>query len=233
MTKKETMRHRAPARLCLRLLTRVAAVLCAGCGSQSSSSRHESTTVQRPVINDAPSATVSPTAQVVLRGYRAEWTAFERASATADAFAPAFEVKAGERVTGKARCRSHRACRDALAAPARRPVRGSVCDPFAQKITEWVDRSQGRVRADVVHRKIQALGYHGSERTTRRVVAALKAEWRRSSASSQGVLAACTTRLASPQEMLPTGGRRRSAASVSVMTAGTWPSTSTAIRDTG
>jgi hypothetical protein len=217
MTKKETMRHRAPARLCLRLLTRVAAVLCAGCGSQSSSSRHESTTVQRPVINDAPSATVSPTAQVVLRGYRAEWTAFERASATADAFA-------------------HRACRDALAAPARRPVRGSVCDPFAQKITEWVDRSQGRVRADVVHRKIQALGYHGSERTTRRVVAALKAEWRRSSASSQGVLAACTTRLASPQEMLPTGGRRRSpkeAASVSVMTAGTWPSTSTAIRDTG
>ena len=62
------------------------------------------------------------------------------------------------------------------------PARGSVCDPFAGKITEWVDRSQGRVRADVVHRKLEALGYHGSERTTRRVVAALKVEWRRSSA---------------------------------------------------
>lgn len=62
------------------------------------------------------------------------------------------------------------------------PARGSVCDPFAEKITEWVDRSQGRVRADVVHRKLEALGYHGSERTTRRVVAALKVEWRRSSA---------------------------------------------------
>jgi transposase len=59
--------------------------------------------------------------------------------------------------------------------------RGSVCDPFSEKITEWVDRSQGRVRADVVHRKLEALGYHGSERTTRRVVAALRADWRRSS----------------------------------------------------
>lgn len=61
------------------------------------------------------------------------------------------------------------------------PARGSVCDPFAEKITEWVDRSQGRVRADVVHRKLEALGYAGSQRTTRRVVAALKADWRRSS----------------------------------------------------
>jgi hypothetical protein len=56
-----------------------------------------------------------------------------------------------------------------------------VTDPFAEKVTEWVDRSQGRVRADVVHRKLEALGYRGSERTTRRVVAALKADWRRTS----------------------------------------------------
>lgn len=59
------------------------------------------------------------------------------------------------------------------------PARGSVTDPFAEKITEWIDRSQGRIRADVVHRKLEAQGYRGSERTTRRVVAALKREWRR------------------------------------------------------
>jgi transposase len=61
-------------------------------------------------------------------------------------------------------------------------ARGSVTDPFAEKIGEWIDRSQGRVRADVVHTKLEALGYHGSRRTTRRVVAALKADWRRSHA---------------------------------------------------
>lgn len=60
--------------------------------------------------------------------------------------------------------------------------RGSVTDPFAEKITEWIDRSQGRVRADVVHAKLTAVGYEGSERTTRRVVSALKAEWRRTNA---------------------------------------------------
>jgi transposase len=59
------------------------------------------------------------------------------------------------------------------------PSRTSVTDPFATKIAEWIDRSQGRIRADVAHRKLEALGYLGSERTTRRVVAALKREWRR------------------------------------------------------
>ncbi|MST31931.1 IS21 family transposase [Acidimicrobiaceae bacterium USS-CC1] len=62
------------------------------------------------------------------------------------------------------------------------PARGSVTDPFAEKIIEWIDRSQGRIRADVVHRKLDSLGYQGSERTTRRVVAALKREWRRTNA---------------------------------------------------
>jgi transposase len=45
------------------------------------------------------------------------------------------------------------------------------------QIIEWIDKSQGRVRADVVHRKLEAMGYQGSERTTRRVVAALKDDW--------------------------------------------------------
>jgi transposase len=55
-------------------------------------------------------------------------------------------------------------------------VRSKVAEAFADKIGEWIDRSSGRVRADVVHEKLAAMGYEGSERTTRRVVAALKAE---------------------------------------------------------
>ena len=44
-------------------------------------------------------------------------------------------------------------------------------DPFLDKIEEWVDRSNGQVRADVVHDKLVAMGFTGSERTTRRAVA--------------------------------------------------------------
>jgi transposase len=56
-------------------------------------------------------------------------------------------------------------------------VRSKVAEAFAEKITEWIDRSSGRVRADVVHAKLAAMGYAGSERTTRRVVAALKSDY--------------------------------------------------------
>ena len=52
--------------------------------------------------------------------------------------------------------------------------RPTITDPFADKIAEWVGRSCGAVRADVVHRKLMAMGFVGSERTTRRVVARLK-----------------------------------------------------------
>ncbi len=54
-------------------------------------------------------------------------------------------------------------------------VRSRVAEAFADKIAEWIERSNGRVRADVVHDKLRAMGYSGSARTTRRVVAALKA----------------------------------------------------------
>jgi hypothetical protein len=56
--------------------------------------------------------------------------------------------------------------------------RPSVIDPFAAKLEELVDRSKGKIRADVAHRKIVAMGFTGSERTTRRAVAQLKAAWR-------------------------------------------------------
>ena len=51
-------------------------------------------------------------------------------------------------------------------------------DAFAAKIEEWVDRSRGRIRADVAHQRLVAMGYMGSERTTRRAVAEAKRRWR-------------------------------------------------------
>jgi transposase len=51
-------------------------------------------------------------------------------------------------------------------------------DPFREKVEEWVDASRGRVRADVAQRKLEAMGYSGSERTTRRAVAEAKAVYR-------------------------------------------------------
>lgn len=52
--------------------------------------------------------------------------------------------------------------------------RDQLVDPYLAKIEEWVERSHGRVRADVVHDKLRALGFDGSERTTRRTVARVK-----------------------------------------------------------
>ena len=51
-------------------------------------------------------------------------------------------------------------------------------DAFAQKIEEWVDRSRGKIRADAAHQRLVAMGYMGSERTTRRAVADAKRRWR-------------------------------------------------------
>jgi transposase len=62
-----------------------------------------------------------------------------------------------------------------LPVPARRRPR---VDAFAEKIEEWVDRSRGKIRADAAHQRLVAMGYQGSERTTRRAVAAAKRAWR-------------------------------------------------------
>lgn len=64
--------------------------------------------------------------------------------------------------------------------PAAGPVSSKLAGAFIDKVEEWVTRSGGRVRADVVHEKLVAMGYAGSERTTRRVVAALKKPYRHS-----------------------------------------------------
>jgi hypothetical protein len=59
-------------------------------------------------------------------------------------------------------------------APARRE---GVIDEFLPKLEELVERSKGKIRADKAHDHIAAMGYAGSERTTRRAVAGLKAAW--------------------------------------------------------
>ena len=52
-------------------------------------------------------------------------------------------------------------------------------DEFAEKIAEWVERSRGKIRADKAHERLVAMGYRGSERTTRRALAEAKRAFRR------------------------------------------------------
>ncbi|MCA1677724.1 MAG: IS21 family transposase [Actinobacteria bacterium] len=71
--------------------------------------------------------------------------------------------------------RAREAAGGGLPAPVRpRPVVG----PFAAKIEELVERSRGKIRADRAHEKLVAMGYLGSERTTRRAVAEAKRRFR-------------------------------------------------------
>jgi transposase len=70
------------------------------------------------------------------------------------------------------------ALRDAGRNPHERDRRARAIDPFVAKIEAWVDESAGKIRADVVHRKLAAMGFRGGERSTRRAVAEAKAAWR-------------------------------------------------------
>jgi transposase len=72
------------------------------------------------------------------------------------------------------------ALRDAGELPDDGPERRvRIIDPFLPKIEEWVERSDGKIRADVAFDKLVALGYAGSDRTVRRAVAEVKANHRR------------------------------------------------------
>src|SRR5256714_7488646 len=66
------------------------------------------------------------------------------------------------------------AMRDAGGDPTARVRRPRSIDPFLPKIEELVDKSQGRIRADVVHARLVAMGFGGTDRTTRRAVAEVK-----------------------------------------------------------
>jgi len=71
------------------------------------------------------------------------------------------------------------AARDSGNEPVSGVVRNRAVDSYLAKIEDWVERSNADIRADVVHRKLQAMAYDGSERTTRRAVAAAKAAFER------------------------------------------------------
>ena len=51
-----------------------------------------------------------------------------------------------------------------------RAARPMLIDEFLPKVEEWVRHSRGKIRADRAHEKLVALGFEGSERTTRRAV---------------------------------------------------------------
>jgi len=56
--------------------------------------------------------------------------------------------------------------------------RAKLIDPHLAKVEEWVERSNGKIRADVVADKLEPLGFTGSERTVRRAVATVKGNYR-------------------------------------------------------
>ncbi|MEV7475866.1 DDE-type integrase/transposase/recombinase, partial [Pseudarthrobacter oxydans] len=89
-------------------------------------------------------------------------------------------LRATAELTG---CSHHTVAKHVTARDAGRPIgeptaRGRVTDPFLPKIEEWVEASKGRIRADKAHEKLLALGYAGSERSTRRAIAQVKDAWR-------------------------------------------------------
>ncbi len=57
-------------------------------------------------------------------------------------------------------------------------TRAKLIDAFMGKVEELVETSEGKVRADVVHERLELMGFTGDERTTRRAVAIVKAAWR-------------------------------------------------------
>jgi hypothetical protein len=59
-----------------------------------------------------------------------------------------------------------------------RTRRPRLVDEFLPKIEEWVENSKGKIRADVAHDKLLAMDFTGSERSSRRAVAAIKKQYR-------------------------------------------------------
>lgn len=68
--------------------------------------------------------------------------------------------------------------RAAGSAPRAIEDQDKVGDPYADKIEEWVTKSNAKIRADVIHDRLVDMGYSGSDRTTRRIVAEAKRRFR-------------------------------------------------------
>jgi hypothetical protein len=89
-------------------------------------------------------------------------------------------LRAAAELTG---CSHHTVARHVaagtLAGRSPNPPRGGGSRTrYLPKIEEWIEASKGRIRADKAHEKLLALGYEGSERSTRRAIAQVKAAWR-------------------------------------------------------
>lgn len=89
-------------------------------------------------------------------------------------------LRAAAELTG---CSHHTVARHVAARDAGQPFaepvyRGRVTDAFLPKIEEWIEAFKGRIRADKAHEKLLTLGYEGSERSTRRAIAQVRAAWR-------------------------------------------------------
>ena len=88
----------------------------------------------------------------------------------------AFDLTGSLRDAGElAGCSHHTVARYVAAREAggrldRAAARPQLIDEFVPKVQEWVKNSKGKIRADKAHEKLLALGYQGSERTTRRAV---------------------------------------------------------------
>jgi transposase len=72
----------------------------------------------------------------------------------------------------------HVAARDAGQLTDQAAQRPMLIDEFLPKLEEWMEHSKGKIRADVAHDKLLALGYQGSERTTRRAVGKVRASFK-------------------------------------------------------
>jgi transposase len=68
--------------------------------------------------------------------------------------------------------------REAGLDPLRRSRRARLIDPHLEKVEELVEDSHGKIRADIVHDRLRAMGFGGNERTTRRAVATAKKAYR-------------------------------------------------------
>jgi hypothetical protein len=73
---------------------------------------------------------------------------------------------------------AHVAAREAGGRSDRAAARPQLIDAYLDKVEEWVEHSNGKIRADKAHEKLLALGYQGAERTTRRAVATMKKDYR-------------------------------------------------------
>ena len=57
-------------------------------------------------------------------------------------------------------------------------TREKCTDEFLPKIEELVEKTRGRIRADIAHQKLVSMGFQGSERSTRRAMAQVKTDWK-------------------------------------------------------